>query len=221
MFPGRPRAARNVTYGSISSTARDRAAATSAPASICREAVCTTALTRSAVSAGSVTPSSSSAATNGALSWWCSSALASFSFSLGAAESCTGGLVGSRLTDIPGSSDVFIGAVVCYADRLKIELLEVPPALIETHGAVSEEVARAMAEGALRRLQVDLAVAVTGIAGPGGGTPDKPVGTVWLAVSSAARTEARHIVFLGSRREIRERAAQTALYLLDRRLLAD
>jgi nicotinamide-nucleotide amidase len=141
--------------------------------------------------------------------------------SLGAAESCTGGLVGSRLTDIPGSSDVFIGAVVCYANRLKIELLEVPPALIETHGAVSEEVARAMAEGALRRLQVDLAVAVTGIAGPGGGTPDKPVGTVWLAVASAARTEARRIVFLGSRREIRERAAQTALHLLARRLLAD
>jgi nicotinamide-nucleotide amidase len=141
--------------------------------------------------------------------------------SLGAAESCTGGLVGGRLTDIPGSSDVFIGAVVCYANRLKTELLDVSPALIEAHGAVSEEVARAMAVGALGRLQVDLAVAVTGIAGPGGGTPDKPVGTVWLAVASKARIEARRIVFLGSRREIRERAAQTALYLLDRRLLAD
>lgn len=141
--------------------------------------------------------------------------------SLGAAESCTGGLVGGRLTDIPGSSDVFIGAVVCYANRLKTELLDVSQDLIEAHGAVSEEVARAMAEGTLRRLQVDLAVAVTGIAGPGGGTPDKPVGTVWLAVASAARTEARRIVFLGSRQEIRERAAQTALYLLDRRLLAD
>ena len=141
--------------------------------------------------------------------------------SLGAAESCTGGLVGGRLTDIPGSSDIFIGAVVCYADRLKTELLGVAAALIEAHGAVSEEVARAMAEGALRRLGVDLAVAVTGIAGPGGGTPDKPVGTVWLAVASSERTEARRIIFLGSRREIRERAAQTALYLLDRRLLAD
>jgi nicotinamide-nucleotide amidase len=141
--------------------------------------------------------------------------------SLGAAESCTGGLVGGRLTDIPGSSDIFIGAVVCYADRLKTELLDVSAALIEAHGAVSEEVARAMAEGALRRLGVDLAVAVTGIAGPGGGTPDKPVGTVWLAVASSERTEARRIIFLGSRREIRERAAQTALYLLDRRLLAD
>jgi len=141
--------------------------------------------------------------------------------SLGAAESCTGGLVGGRLTDIPGSSEVFIGAVVCYADRLKTELLDVSAALIEAHGAVSEEVARAMAEGALRGLGVDLAVAVTGIAGPGGGTPDKPVGTVWLAVASSERTEARRIIFLGSRREIRERAAQTALYLLDRRLLAD
>ena len=110
---------------------------------------------------------------------------------------------------------------MCYADRLKTELLDVSAALIEAHGAVSEEVARAMAEGALRRLGVDLAVAVTGIAGPGGGTPDKPVGTVWLAVASSERIEARRIIFLGSRREIRERAAQTALYLLDRRLLAD
>jgi nicotinamide-nucleotide amidase len=141
--------------------------------------------------------------------------------SVGAAESCTGGLVGGRLTDISGSSDVFIGAVVCYADRLKTELLDVAPALIQAHGAVSEEVARAMAEGALRRLGVDLAVSVTGIAGPGGGTPEKPVGTVWFAVGSAARIEARRVVFLGSRREIRGRAAQTALYLLDRRLLAD
>jgi nicotinamide-nucleotide amidase len=141
--------------------------------------------------------------------------------SLGAAESCTGGLVGGRLTDIPGSSDVFIGAVVCYANRLKTELLDVPASLVDAHGAVSEEVARAMAEGALRRLRVALTVAVTGIAGPGGGTSDKPVGTVWFAVASPARTESRRVVFLGSRREIRERAAQTALYLLDRRLLAD
>jgi nicotinamide-nucleotide amidase len=141
--------------------------------------------------------------------------------SLGAAESCTGGLVGGRLTDIPGSSDVFIGAVVCYANRLKTELLGVSAATIEAHGAVSEEVARAMAEGALRRLGVDLAISVTGIAGPGGGTADKPVGTVWFAVASQSRTEARHVVFLGSRREIRQRATQTALYLLDRRLVAD
>lgn len=141
--------------------------------------------------------------------------------SLGAAESCTGGLVGGRLTEVPGSSDVFIGAVVCYANRTKTELLGVPAGLIEAHGAVSEPVARAMAEGARERLKVDLAVSVTGIAGPTGGSADKPVGTVWFAVASAARTEARRVVFLGSRREVRERAAQTALYLLDRRLLAD
>jgi nicotinamide-nucleotide amidase len=140
---------------------------------------------------------------------------------LGAAESCTGGLVGTRLTEIPGSSDVFIGSVVCYADRVKTEALGVPAELVRAHGAVSEPVARAMAEGARQRLAVDLAVSVTGIAGPAGGTADKPVGTVWFAVASAARTEARRIVFLGSRREIRERAAQTALYLVERRLLAD
>jgi len=141
--------------------------------------------------------------------------------SLGAAESCTGGLVGGRLTDIPGSSDVFMGAVVCYADRLKTELLDVPAELIMAHGAVSEEVARAMAEGARRRLGVDLAVSVTGIAGPSGGTADKPVGTVWFAVASPTGSDTRRIVFFGSRREVRERATQTALYLLDRRLLAD
>jgi nicotinamide-nucleotide amidase len=138
---------------------------------------------------------------------------------LGAAESCTGGLVGGRLTDIPGSSDVFMGSVVCYADRLKTELLQVPAALIGAHGAVSGEVACAMAEGARRRLGVDLALAVTGIAGPGGGSADKPVGTVWFGVASPKGTDTRRIVFLGSRREVRERATQTALYLLDRRLL--
>jgi nicotinamide-nucleotide amidase len=140
---------------------------------------------------------------------------------LGAAESCTGGLVGGRLTDIPGSSDVFMGSVVCYADRLKTELLQVPAALIGAHGAVSGEVACAMAEGARRRLGVDLALAVTGIAGPGGGSADKPVGTVWFGVASPKGTDTRRIVFLGSRREVRERATQTALYLLDRRLLDD
>ena len=86
---------------------------------------------------------------------------------------------------------------------------------------MSPEVAAALADGAIARFGADLGIGITGIAGPGGGTPDKPVGTVWLAVASSERTEARRIIFLGSRREIRERAAQTALYLLDRRLLAD
>ena len=141
--------------------------------------------------------------------------------SLGAAESCTGGLVGGRITAVPGSSDVFMGGVVCYSDRLKTQLLGVSPELIAEHGAVSEAVARAMAEGTRSRIGVDLAVSVTGIAGPTGGTTEKPVGTVWFGVASPGQTESRRIIFLGSRREIRERAAQTALFLLNRRLLAD
>jgi len=141
--------------------------------------------------------------------------------SLGTAESCTGGLVGGRITDVPGSSDVFAGGVVCYSDRLKTELLDVSPTLIAEHGAVSEPVARAMADGTRVRLGVDVAISVTGIAGPSGGTEEKPVGTVWFAVASPGRTESKRIIFLGSRREIRERAAQTALFLVNRRLLAD
>jgi nicotinamide-nucleotide amidase len=137
---------------------------------------------------------------------------------LSVAESCTGGLVGTRLTEIPGSSDVFEGGVVCYSNKLKTELLGVPATLIAEHGAVSEPVVRAMAEGARERLGADLTAAVTGIAGPGGGTPEKPVGTVWIGVADAAGSTARHIVFAGSRLEIRGRAAQAALFLLKRRL---
>jgi nicotinamide-nucleotide amidase len=140
-------------------------------------------------------------------------------WSLGTAESCTGGLVAVRLTEIPGSSDVFLGSAVCYSNRLKTELVDVPPAVIEAHGAVSEAVARAMAEGACRRLGVDLAVAVTGIAGPDGGTPQKPVGLVWFAAADRHGTVARSSVVLGTRREIRARGAQAALNLLRIRLL--
>lgn len=138
---------------------------------------------------------------------------------LGTAESCTGGLVGGRLTEVPGSSDVFAGGVVCYSNELKTALLGVGPDLIETHGAVSEPVARAMAVGALAALRVDLAVAVTGIAGPGGGSEGKPVGTVWLAVADRRAVQAQHIRFPGERHDVRARAAQAALALLDRRLL--
>ena len=137
---------------------------------------------------------------------------------LGAAESCTGGLVGGRLTEVPGSSDVFMGAVVCYHNDLKTSLLGVPSTVIAAEGAVSEAVARAMAAGARARLAVDAAVAVTGIAGPGGGTEAKPVGTIWLAVALGEAVQARHLLLAGSRHDIRARAAQAALSLLYRHL---
>ena len=139
---------------------------------------------------------------------------------VGVAESCTGGLVGERLTEIAGSSDVFIGGVVCYDNSLKMSLLGVPPSLIQSDGAVSEAVARAMAAGAIQRLGVDLAVSVTGIAGPGGGTEAKPVGTVWLGLAHGSEITARRSLFLGNRYDIRRRAAQAALCLLLKRLQA-
>jgi nicotinamide-nucleotide amidase len=134
------------------------------------------------------------------------------------AESCTGGLVGGRLTDTPGSSDVMEAGVVCYSYESKTRLLGVPADLVVAHGAVSESVVRAMAEGALGRLGGDLALAVTGIAGPGGGTPEKPVGTVWFATAMGGDVRATRIVFFGTRAEVRARAAQTALRLLLERL---
>jgi nicotinamide-nucleotide amidase len=137
---------------------------------------------------------------------------------LAVAESCTGGLLGGRLTEIPGSSEVFLGGVIAYDDGLKTKLLGVPPALLVEHGAVSEPVARAMAEGAAQRLGAGAALSVTGIAGPGGGTPSKPVGTVWFGCALDGKVETRRILFAGTRHEIRARAAQAALLLLYRRL---
>lgn len=137
---------------------------------------------------------------------------------LAVAESCTGGLVGARLTEIPGSSDVFSGGVIGYADGVKRELLDVPEPLLQEHGAVSEAVARAMAEGVARRLHADVAVSVTGIAGPGGGSDAKPVGTIWIACTLRNVTEARRLRLAGNRHEIRARAAQAALHLLYRQL---
>lgn len=135
---------------------------------------------------------------------------------LAVGESCTGGLIAGRITAVPGASEVFVGGVVAYANGVKTDLLDVPAAILETHGAESEEAVRAMAEGVQRRFAADASVAVTGIAGPGGGTPEKPVGTVWLAarLGSAARAVKR--VFPGDRGEIRGRAAQAALDLLRR-----
>jgi nicotinamide-nucleotide amidase len=122
--------------------------------------------------------------------------------------------VSERLTAIPGSSDCFIGGVIAYADRVKIAELGVPAETIAAHGAVSEATVRAMAEGVAQKFGVACAMAVTGIAGPGGGTPEKPVGTVWLAARRGTETRAIGRRFLGDRSDIRSRSAQAALDLL-------
>ena len=135
---------------------------------------------------------------------------------LAVAESCTGGLLGGRITAIPGSSDVFAGGIVAYDDAVKRQMLDVPASLLDTYGAVSEDVARAMATGARHRFGVDAGLAVTGIAGPSGGSPEKPVGTVCLAAAFGRETRALKRIFPGDRAEIRARAAQAALDLMRR-----
>jgi len=127
------------------------------------------------------------------------------------AESCTGGLLASRLTDIPGSSDYVERGVVCYSDRSKVELLGVPADMIREHGAVSEPVARAMAEGIRQRAAANIGVGVTGIAGPGGGSEKKPVGTVSIAVATAEETRVRTFQFVGGRDMVKFQASQSAL----------
>jgi nicotinamide-nucleotide amidase len=139
---------------------------------------------------------------------------------LGVAESCTGGMLGARLTAVPGSSDVFHGGVIAYHDSLKRSLLGVPDALLRAHGAVSEPVVRAMASSARTAAGVDAALAITGVAGPGGGTAAKPVGTVWIALDLRGAVEARLLNLWGDRDEIRQRSAQWAMELLRYTLLA-
>lgn len=137
------------------------------------------------------------------------------SLKLATAESCTGGMVVAALTEIAGSSDVVERGFVTYSNAAKMELLGVPAELIDSHGAVSAEVAAGMAEGAVGHAPVDLAVSITGIAGPGGATPTKPVGLVYLGIlrkGRAVRTE-RHI-FPGDRKAVREASTQRALELL-------
>jgi nicotinamide-nucleotide amidase len=136
------------------------------------------------------------------------------------AESCTGGLLGAALTDVPGSSVSFRGGLVCYADDLKQSLAGVPAATIAAHGAVSEAVARALAEGARRVGSADFGLGVTGVAGPSGGTPDKPVGTVHIALADGGEGRAVKLDWPGDRDLIRRRAVTVALDLLRRRLLA-
>ena len=146
--------------------------------------------------------------------------LTSDSLTLAIAESCTGGLISKRITDLSGSSAYFRGGVIAYSDRVKIELLSVGEDVLAERGAVSEPVAVAMALGVADHLNTDIGVGITGIAGPRGGTPEKPVGTVWFAVSHQGRIRASHRVFVGDREAVRERASQAALLLLYQ-MLAD
>ncbi len=136
-------------------------------------------------------------------------------FTLGAVESCTGGLICAALTAVPGSSDVVMGGLVTYSNAAKSELAGVPAGLIAAHGAVSEPVAKAMAEGGRQRLGVDICVSVTGVAGPGGGSAEKPVGLVWLAVADRTRVRSLRMDFgqLG-RDGIRRMSVHSALDLI-------
>lgn len=145
-------------------------------------------------------------------------ALTAHGWTVATAESCTGGLLGARLTAKPGSSAYVQGTIVGYADSAKTALLGVPAATIETYGAVSARVAEALADGVRSALGAQVGVGVTGIAGPGGGTPDKPVGTVYVSVVSPQARRARALLLPGVRDDVRQRAVVAALHEL-RRLL--
>jgi nicotinamide-nucleotide amidase len=140
---------------------------------------------------------------------------------LATAESCTGGLLANRITNVPGASAVFVAGYVCYANQAKIDMLDVDPKLIETHGAVSEPVARALAERARACAGSDHALATTGIAGPTGGSPEKPVGVVYVALASApSETIAKKLFFPTDRETFKQLAAQAALDILRRKMLS-
>jgi len=131
---------------------------------------------------------------------------------IAAAESCTGGLLSAAFTSVPGASAVFEGSIVSYANRIKEAFLGVDPAILTTHGAVSEPCAKAMAEGVKRQIGADIGVSITGIAGPDGGTPQKPVGTVYIGVSYAGGTMAKRFQFEGNREQVRHESVMQALY---------
>lgn len=133
---------------------------------------------------------------------------------LAVAESCTGGLVSHRITNVSGSSSYFMGSVVSYANEAKMKLLGVSPEILEKNGAVSAETVLQMARGVRSALGADLGISTSGIAGPTGGTQDKPVGTTWVGFSSAEGEEARHFLFEGDRLAVKEQAAQAALQIL-------
>lgn len=133
---------------------------------------------------------------------------------LAVAESCTGGLIADRLTDVPGSSDYFLGGIVAYAYEAKVALLGVSWDTLRAHGAVSRETVLEMARGGRQLLKADVAISVSGIAGPGGGVPEKPVGTTWFGLSAAAEERAYMFTFEGDRRGNKMEAASTALRVL-------
>ena len=130
------------------------------------------------------------------------------------AESCTGGLIGNRITDISGSSEYFLGSIVAYAYEVKVALLGVSWETLRAYGAVSRETVLEMASGACKRLNGDIAVSVSGVAGPGGGTPEKPVGTVWIGLSSGDGEWAKEFHFSGNRQQNKASAADAALHML-------
>jgi len=133
---------------------------------------------------------------------------------LAIAESCSGGLLSHRITNVPGSSEYFLGSVVTYANTAKAKLLNIPLTLISKHGAVSPQIARRMAEGVRKLFHADLGISITGIAGPGGGTKSKPVGLTYIAVNSRAKTICVKSIFKGTRLSIKSQAAAKALALL-------
>jgi nicotinamide-nucleotide amidase len=142
--------------------------------------------------------------------------------SIATAESCTGGLLAARLTELPGSSDYVRGGIVAYSNAAKVAQAGVAVELIERHGAVSAEVAQALAQGARARLGADVGVGVTGVAGPGGGSPEKPVGLVWLSVAGPRGAELTRSVNLpGGRADVRDRATTVALHMVRRLLTRD
>lgn len=140
--------------------------------------------------------------------------LAARGATLATAESCTGGLIAARCTDVPGSSAWFTGGVVAYANEVKRDVLGVAPDLLAAHGAVSEPVVRAMVAGVRRLTGARLAVAVSGVAGPDGGTPEKPVGTVWVAVADGENVQARRFLFSGDRAAVRNATVDAAVEML-------
>ena len=133
---------------------------------------------------------------------------------LSIAESCTGGLIGDRLTNVAGASAFFLLGIIAYDNAAKSKMLGVPGPLLKKHGAVSKPVASAMAQGVRKILKTDLALSVTGIAGPGGGSKEKPVGLVFIAINSEHRTIVKEFLFKGTRLAIKKQAAQTALKML-------